>query len=146
MKQRILRLVCIAVSIICGNTIYAQKCVVYSIIGNVSTVNGDRQSSIQLRDTLNMNTTIKISGNSILELFDETNRKKYVINTPGCNTVANMLKDKRNDTIELTENYFNYILRNIRNNNGTIIRTCSDIASVTREVLADSIAYASENE
>lgn len=146
MKYKLLKFICTAAFMVCGGMVHAQKCIVYSIIGKVSTVNGNKQKAIHLRETLNMNTTIMVSQNSIIELFDETNRKKYVISTQGSNTIANMLKDKRNETIGLTERYFKYIMANIKNNNETIVQTCSDIANVTREVLIDSTMHVTESE
>lgn len=146
MKQILLKLACTAALVVCGSMAHAQKCIVYSIIGKVSTVSGNKQRAIHLRETLNLNTTIMVSHNSTIELFDETNRKKYVISTQGSNTIANMLKDQRNETVGLTERYFKYIMANIKNNNETIVQTCSDIANVTREMLTDSTAYVAENE
>lgn len=147
MRQNLSTFILAFVFTLCCNTLYAQKFIVYSVKGKVSVVNGNRQKDIRLRDVLRMNTTIIVSQNSIVELFDEKNRRKYIISSRGRNTIANMLKDKTNEIVKLSEKYFNYIANSIRNNNETVIKTCSDGANVTREeLIIDSVTYASGKE
>jgi hypothetical protein len=83
---------------------------------------------------------VNIPYDAKLELFDEENHKQYIIKTPGRATISSLLKDNRNSVIALTDRYFRYILSQVRGKNETIIRSCSDPATVARERQIDSTA------
>lgn len=133
-------LINIAFFLFCFN-INAQKYIVYAMVGkvNVNTKNGTRP--MRLRETIIPTTKVTIPYNSSLELFDQENRRKYVINTPGTASVKDFINDKRNNTIELTARIFAFMLRRIASKENTLIQSCSDPAAVTREELKDSTIY-----
>jgi len=111
----------------------AQNYVVYTVVGKVfvHTTKGMRQ--VNLREKLKPASQLTILADSSVELFDETNRLKYILSTPVKNTVAKMIKDKNNETIVLSKRYFEYILKQIQGKNEVVIRTCTDRATVSRE-------------
>ena len=83
---------------------------------------------------------VNIPYGARLELFDEANRKQFIIKVPGSSSVASMLNDKRNSIVTLTDRYFRYILSQVQGNNETILRSCSDPATIAREEQIDSVA------
>ncbi len=119
----------------------AQKCVVYTMVGEVTvhTQNGTRP--VRLRETLQPAAKITIPYNTALELFDQENRRKYVINTPGTATVKEFINDKRNNKIDLTSRIFEYMVKRITSKDNTFIQSCSDPAAVTRDVLKDTTIH-----
>jgi predicted P-loop ATPase/GTPase len=96
---------------------------------------------IQLREALLPTTKITVPFNATIELFDQQNRRKYVINTPGTASVKEFLDDKRNERIDLTARIFDYMVKRITSTDDTLIQSCSDPAAVTREELKDSTVY-----
>ena len=123
----------------CLNGILAQQYVVYTMVGKpeLSLKNGSRQ--LKLREKLTPASVIIIPVNSKIELFDEKNRKQYILKVSGKATTASHIKDSQNSVVDLTDRYFRYILLQIQGNNETVIRSCSDPATITREELTDSI-------
>jgi len=99
-----------------------------------------------LRDKVLPSSVVNIPYGAKLELFDEANRKQYIIKVPGNSSVASMLKDSRNNVVTLTDRYFRYILSQVQGNNETIIRSCSDPATVAREEQIDSTLFVKEVE
>ena len=116
----------------------AQRYVVYTMVGKPSLIVKQKQRALKLRDKLSPSSVINIPYDAKLELFDEENHKQYIIKTPGRATISSLLKDNRNSVIALTDRYFRYILSQVKGNNETIIRSCSDPATVAREEQLDS--------
>jgi hypothetical protein len=110
------------------------------MVGNPSQIVKQKQRVLKLRDQLTPSTVVNIPYDAKLELFDEENHKQYIIKTPGRATISSLLKDNRNSVIALTDRYFRYILSQVRGKNETIIRSCSDPATVARERQIDSTA------
>lgn len=119
----------------------AQRYVVYTMVGKPSLIVNGGQQILQLRDQLTPSSVVNIPYEAKLELFDEVNHKQYLIKTPGRASIASLLKDNRNSVVALTDRYFRYILSQVKGDNETIIRSCSDPATVTREEQIDSIVF-----
>ena len=117
----------------------AQKFVVYTMIGKPTVSQGNGTRQLKLRDQLTLSSIINIPADAKVELFDEANRKQYILKSPGRASVSALIKDNRNNVITLTDRYFRYILSQVHGGNETIIRSCSDPATITREELVDSI-------
>jgi hypothetical protein len=113
--------------------------VVYTLIGNPTLSVGKVTRQLKLREELMPSSVISIPADSKIELFDEANRKQYILKTPGRATIASFIKDNRNNVVTLTDRYYRYILSQVHGNNETIIRSCSDPATITREELVDSM-------
>ena len=96
---------------------------------------------MRLRETIIPTSKVTIPYNSSLELFDQENRRKYVINTPGTASVKDFINDKRNNRIDLTARIFEYMVKRITSKDNTLIQSCSDPAAVTRDELKDSTIY-----
>lgn len=122
-----------------ASAIQAQRFVVYTLIGKPTLSQGKVTRQLKLREELTPSSVINIPADAKIELFDEANRKQYILKTPGRATVATFIKDNRNNVVTLTDRYFRYILSQVRGDNETIIRSCSDPATITREELVDSI-------
>lgn len=119
----------------------AQRYVVYTMVGKPSLIVNGGQQILQLRDQLTPSSVVNIPYEAKLELFDEVNHKQYIIKTPGRASIASFLKDNRNSVVALTDRYFRYILSQVKGYKETIIRSCSDPATVTREEQIDSIVF-----
>lgn len=122
-----------------ASAIQAQRFVVYTLIGKPTLSQGKVTRQLKLREELTPSSVINIPADAKIELFDEANRKQYILKTPGRATLATFIKDNRNNVVTLTDRYFRYILSQVRGDNETIIRSCSDPATITREELVDSI-------
>ncbi len=122
-----------------ATTSQAQRYVVYTLIGNPTLSVGKVTRQLKLREELMPSSVISIPADSKIELFDEANRKQYILKTPGRATIASFIKDNRNNVVTLTDRYYRYILSQVHGNNETIIRSCSDPATITREELVDSM-------
>ncbi len=121
-------------------TISAQQYVVYTIIGKPTITTKKGARNLKLRDKVTPSSIVNIPYGARLELFDEANRKQFIIKVPGSSSVASMLNDKRNSIVTLTDRYFRYILSQVQGNNETILRSCSDPATIAREEQIDSVA------
>lgn len=123
-------------------TLLAQRYAVYTMVGTPSVITKQGQRALKLRDQLTLSSVINIPYDAKVELFDEVNHKQYILKAPGRSSVSEMLKDNRNTIVNLTDRYFRYIVSQVRGNNETIIRSCSDPATVAREEEMDSTAFA----
>lgn len=138
MKRLLFVLLCL-----CSFTaLSAQRYIVYTMVGNPSVITKQGQRALKLRDQLTLSSVINIPYDAKVELFDEANHKQYILKAPGRSSVSEMLKDNRNTIVNLTDRYFRYIVSQVRGNNETIIRSCSDPATVAREEEMDSTVYA----
>lgn len=124
----------------------AQRYVVYTMVGKPSLIVKEERRALKLRDQLTPSSVVNIPYDAKLELFDEVNHKQYIIKTPGRASIASLLKDNRNSVVALTDRYFRYILSQVKGNNETIIRSCSDPATVTREEQIDSTVFIKQKE
>ena len=124
--------ICLLLFVSCA--VMAQDLKVYSAIGNPTLITQDGQFVLKKTDIVTPMSVINIPYNSSLELFDETNKKQYIINNPGRGIVRNLLNDKRNSIINLTDRYFRYVVSQMCSKN--VNRTVSDAATITRDSLS----------
>lgn len=120
--------------VIVASLAWAQEYKVYNFIGSPVVITKDGQFVIQKRDLLTPFSEINIPYNSSLELFDEANRKQYILKTPGRGTVGNMLKNNQNSIISLNDRYFRFIINQMNSND--INRTVSEGSNITRDSLS----------
>ena len=120
-------------------TVIAQTLEVYSIEGKVEVVKGKSKHTLRLRDKLTNATVLNLAFDAQVELIDVKNKKQYIIKTPGRKSVGEFITDRRNSTLTLTQRYLEYIQAQLRGKGELISRRCSDPATVTREVAADSM-------
>lgn len=142
MKRLLLFFLCISWM----SAISAQQYVVYTIVGKPTILTKKGARVLKLRDKVTPSSIVNIPYGAKLELFDEASRKQLIIKIPGNSSVASMLKDNRNSIVTLTDRYFRYILSQVQGNNETIIRSCSDPATIAREEQIDSTIFVKEVE
>lgn len=119
----------------------AQKYVVYTIVGKPSIVTQTGKRLIELREELQPTSKIIMPYEARLELFDIENKDQIIIKTNGSSTVAGFMKNKQNEKLKPSERYLKYILSRIKGNEETVVRSCSDPATVTRQVQKQTGAY-----
>ncbi len=122
---------------ILGN-LSAQSYVIYTIVGHPSLVTEKGNQALMLRDKLTDNSVINIPYEAEIEMLDIENKEQIVIKTSGKGTIAKFLKNKKNFKSKLTKAYFNYILKKVKGDNETIVRTCIDPGITTRKQRTDS--------
>ncbi len=112
----------------------AQDYRVYTTTGSPIVITKNGQIILKKRDLLTPLSEIIIPFNSSLELFDEANRKHYILKKPGQGKVSNMLKDGHNSIINLSDRYFNLIINNLNSKN--VNGMDRDGAVITRDSLS----------
>lgn len=112
----------------------AQEYKVYTTVGSPIVITPNGQLVLKKKDLLTALSEIIIPYNSKLELFDEANRKHYILKSPGRGIVGNMLQDGNNSIISLSDRYFNLILNNLNSKNANGL--ASDGAGITRDSLS----------
>lgn len=112
----------------------AQKLVVYSLMGKVELIQSGSAHRVQLRDVITMNSVINIPFRGCIVLYDAKNMKQYTLKSPGRATVASMISNGSNSIKELTSDYVAFISRQISNGGHSVVRNCSEPATVTREL------------
>ena len=130
MKRLFLSLLAMAATI----GLSAQQYVVYSITGHVEIEGNNGKRALQLRDKLHPQSTIVIPYKGKVELLDEKGSKKHVLKTPGRGALSQLLADRGNTVMRLTEQYLNYMRSRVKGNGELSSRRQSDPATVTREV------------
>ena len=113
---------------------FSQQYVVTSVTGQVSFVSGGNNPELALRQILTNNSVINIAYKAQVELLEEQNKKKYILKVPGKGPVGDMLKDRQNSVMQLTEQYLAYMKARINGAGELTSRRHSDPATVTREV------------
>ena len=89
---------------------YAQKYFVYRMNNKVSLVTKRGSKNLRQRQTLTPNDVVLIPYNTTLELIDKDSKKKYIIKTPGKGTINGFIKDSRNETINLSNRLFKFLV------------------------------------
>ena len=135
MKRLIIGLFVAATSWI---NITAQKYIVFSMLGKVNTTGKKGIRPLQLRDSVTPNTIVIIPYNGELVLFDQPNKKKYIISTPGKATIRQFMNDEKNRTVSLSAPILKAMIARIASKNETIIQTIEDHITITRDDLTDS--------
>jgi hypothetical protein len=113
----------------------AQHYVVTSITGKVTyEIKNSEKKELTLRQTLDPQTILDLPYKSQVELLDEQGKKKHTLKTPGRGALSDMLKDRQNSVIQLTEQYLAYIKARLRGKGELTSKRFSDPATVTREI------------
>ena len=114
---------------------YAQKYVVLSITGKVLVEDKGAQKELQLRQTLLPTAVVQIPYKGQVELLDSEAKKKHVLKVPGQGPLGELLKDRQNNVMQLTEQYLAYLKTRVNGKGELTSKRFSDPATVTREVV-----------
>ncbi len=125
--------------------VHAQRYVVTSITGKVicEEKNGEK-GELKLRQTLTPQSTLNLSYKAQVELLDEQGKKKYLLKVPGRGVLGEMLKDRQNSVMQLTEQYLAYMRARVKGKGEMTAKRHSDPATVTREVAVKKQGAAEE--
>lgn len=137
------RIVLIFVVIMMACAVYAQKLIVYSLMGKVEDVTTSNAKPVQLRDALSTNTVLNIPYHGCVVLYDTQESRQFTLKTPGRATIKDMMTNPQNSVRTLTGHYVSFIKKQISNGGQVLLRNCSDPATVTRNLM---IASLDENE
>lgn len=131
MKQWIL-ILGLSLSVMTG---VAQRYVVTSITGHVvcEEKNGEKKELL-LRQILTPQAVLNLPYKAQVELLDEQAKKTYLLKVPGRGALGEMLKDRQNSVMQLTEQYLAYMKARVKGKGELTSRRYSDPATVTREV------------
>lgn len=130
------RIILLTIFAIIGiSIIKAQQYVVISLTGKVNVETpGAAKHELRLREKLTNNSVINLSYKAEVELLETQKGKKYTLRVPGKGKVAEMIKNKNNSVIQLTNKYLDYISARLKGNGELTSRKHSDPATVTREI------------
>ncbi len=117
---------------------FAQRYVVYRMDNNVSIVTKRGMRHLHTREKLVPKNVIMIPYNTTLELFDQENKKKYIIKTPGKGTVDDFIKDNRNERVSLSVRLFRFMVSWMTGETEVRGEGNSDPGTITREEGKDS--------
>ena len=117
---------------------YAQKYIVYSMTNKIDHVAKDKVRRLKVKDVLTPKDVVVIPYNTTLELFDQTEKKKFIIRTPGKGNINDFINDNKNETVALSGRMFTFMMRWMTGNGVNYGEGHSDPGTVTREELTDS--------
>ena len=139
------RLACFFGLSLCALAISAQQYVVTSITGQVTCEqSGGEKKTLALRQNLSPKSILHLPYKAQVELLDEQARKKYVLKVPGKGLLSEMLKDRQNSAMQLTEQYLAYLKERVKSKGEMTSKRFSDPATVTREVAVKKSSFAEE--
>lgn len=118
-----------------ANVAYAQKMIVYSLMGRVEDVTTGTPKPVKLRDAISPSTILNIPSQGCVVLFDEGSTRQYTLKKPCQATVKEMISDNKNSIRTLTGNYLTFIKKQITSGGHVFLRNCSDPATVTRSLM-----------
>ena len=107
------------VTIIFGVSCIAQNYQVYSVKGDVKSLNGKNEAPVTIGMQIQANTKVIIPAGGRLVILDEANKKLHTINTSATGTIAELLKKGDVSVQQLTDSYLAYIKSKITNSGGT---------------------------
>ncbi|MBQ6209095.1 MAG: hypothetical protein IJK42_04920 [Prevotella sp.] len=116
----------------------AQKYVVFALKGNVELVTGQGRRPLKVNDALMPQSVVNIPYRGVVELIDETAGKQYTLQSVGRGTVSELLKDKNNTVLTLSQKYLSYVKAQLGGKSQSMTARNSDPATVTREMKGDS--------
>ena len=111
----------------------AQRLVVFSVSGGPKLVTPKGNTEIKAYDNLTMESVVNIPYDASLELLDEANKKQYILKSPGRDRISTFVKNNKGGVVQLTQRYFEYMQKQIKNGAKLSARRYSDAATVTRE-------------
>lgn len=91
----------------------AQTYTVYSVIGNVKFVNGEKTSVLQPRKQLNVNSRLLIEPESAVTLLDEKSNKMFSFAAEGSHTVEQLIDMTRNSVKNISRQYMSYLVKQL---------------------------------
>ena len=90
---------------------------VTSVKGKITfmTNNGQRLP-LEVNDIVDKSTIINMPFHGVLELLDQSSKKRYTINVPGRAPISALLRDNRNSLENLTQQYVKTLVNEVTNN------------------------------
>lgn len=132
MKKRLILLLSLSVAFV----IFAQAADQYtvtSIKGKITFQTSKGQKlPLEVKDIIDNSTVINIPFHATLELVDQATNKKYTIKAPGRAPVSVLLKDNRNSVENLTRQYVNKMIADIKGS-GVKGQVVTEPAAITRK-------------
>lgn len=116
----------------------AQKYIVFSMTNRIDRISKDKVRRLKVKDVLTPQDVVVIPYNTTLELFDETDKKKFIIRTPGKGNINDFIKDAKNESISLSGRMFTFMMRWMAGDGANHGEGHSDPGTVTREEYVDS--------
>ena len=94
-------------------TLVAQSYTVYSVVGTARWHNGKTMVPLKARKVLSDNTKLQIGEESAVTVIDEKNAKMYSFTSPGTNTVADLIKNLKGKSKNLSKQYLSYVVKQL---------------------------------
>lgn len=131
--KRLFQFICLTLLTAISQTSFSQRVVVFSASGGPQLVSPNGNTLIHAFDVLTMESIVNIPYDASLELVDEANRRRYIINTPGRDKLSALTSNGKNSVVELTQRYLQYMQNQLKGGESMAARRHSDPATVTRE-------------
>ena len=108
---------------------------VTSVKGKITfmTNNGQRLP-LEVNDIVDKSTIINMPFHGMLELLDQSSKKRYTINVPGRAPISALLRDNRNSLENLTQQYVKTLVNEVTNNGKIKGNVVSEPAAITRKL------------
>jgi len=112
----------------------SQDLVVYRLAGNVEVIKKGKAKKLQLKDIVTPTSVVNVPYESMLELLDKDNAKRYTITSPGRGTIEEMAKEEGNTVLTLSKQYVAYVISQMQNSPKVVsAQRFTDFATVTRD-------------
>ena len=109
MKSRIILLLLALMPL----SLIAQSYTVYSVVGSARWHNGKTMVPLKARKVLSAQNKVQIGEESAVTVIDEKNAKMYSFTSPGTNTVADLIKNLKGKSKNLSKQYLSYVVKQL---------------------------------
>ncbi len=107
---------------------------VYRLSGKVTQVKDGKAEPLQLGQELSLDAFVNVEYESVVELIDSENQKRFTIKTPGKGTIRTLAAKDDNSVTSLTAKYISYVKNQLASNSQMVsAQKFTDFATVTRE-------------
>ena len=110
----------------------AQQLIVISVSGKPEVIKDKVRSRLKPYDVLTLESMVNVPYNSSFDVIDKDGGKQYHIKTPGRNTLAQFMANRKNGISNTTRKYIDYITELVNGGAKRAARAHSDAATITR--------------
>lgn len=139
------RLLAIAIFCFAGcNLSVAQTLVAYRVVGKVTQTVKGKQVPLKMNAHIDYATEVSIPYGAKVELLDEKQSKRLILNKPGRGVVKALSAGTKNGVTTISAQYMAYVKKQMTNENLVSQQRYTDFATVTRQI--DSVAPFGESD
>ncbi len=114
---------------------FAQDLLVYYVVGNVTYAPNGSNVPLVMNTRIKPSVVIEIPADSRVELLDISSAKRYILIAPGKGAVSSLSKNSSNSVSDVTQEYLQYVLKQMGNAELTAMKQHSRDSEQVAELL-----------